>query len=141
MDAYVFYFRSTINFPSWTSAVSRVRSRNFILYLNKPSTLTKLQNSVDHAALIQQFSKDRSFFVDQVLSPETIELWWGKIMRRKITKSHSRRAGPNCPKKERERIARCRLHVAYEFSVALTHFLSEHWRKIRASRGFERDFR
>jgi hypothetical protein len=25
--------------------------------------------------------------------------------------------------------------VAYGFSVGLTHFLSEHWRKIRASRG------
>jgi hypothetical protein len=32
-----------------------------------------------------------------------------------------------------------RLYVAYGFSADLTHFRSEHWRKIRASRGFERD--
>lgn len=33
-----------------------------------------------------------------------------------------------------------RLYAADEFSVALTHFRSEQWRKIRASRGFERIF-
>src|SRR6266850_5605451 len=47
--------------------------------------------------------------------------------------------GPDPARKDagddERREIRCRLYVAYRFSVALTHFPSEHWRKIRASRG------
>jgi putative ABC transport system permease protein len=39
------------------------------------------------------------------------------------------------------KVVLCRLYVAYGFSAALTRFPTEHWRKIRASRGFERYFR
>ena len=37
-------------------------------------------------------------------------------------------------------VTSCRLYVAYEFSVALAHFLAEHWRKIRAVVGLSAIF-